>query len=235
MDTSSDTRLLVVAAHPDDETLGAGGTIAKFSSIGARVKVIFLGEGVTARYPKGEIYSDESRKAGIKRTESAKRALSILGVTDFKFGNRLCTQFDEYSLLDIVKEIEFEMDAFKPSIILTHNKSDVNVDHRITNQAVEIATRPYGKDYLNEVYSFEIACSSSWVYEDRFEPNVFVDIGPFIETKLLAWSQYDGEERPFPFPRSEKGLLTLANYRGIMSGLAYAEAYRLMRRVVRHA
>jgi LmbE family N-acetylglucosaminyl deacetylase len=194
-----------------------------------------MGEGITARFTKEEIYSDESIKAGIKRTESAKQALNILGVKEWKFGNRLCTQFDTYVLLDLVKEIEFEMDAFRPSVILTHNKSDVNIDHRITNQAVEIATRPYGKDYLNGVYSFEIACSSSWVYEDRFEPNIFVDIAPFIETKLLAWSKYDGENRPFPFPRSEKGLVTLANYRGMMSGLAYAEAFRVMRRIIRHA
>jgi LmbE family N-acetylglucosaminyl deacetylase len=235
MEGSGKQRILVVAAHPDDETLGAGGTIAKFSSMGAKTKVIFLGEGVTARFSKEEIFSDESIIAGKKRASSAKKALEILGVQESKFGERLCTQFDTYNLLDLVKEIEYEMDLFKPSIILTHNKSDVNIDHRITNQAVEIATRPYGKEYLNAVYSFEIACSSSWVYEERFEPNVFVDITQFIETKLLAWSKYDGEDRPFPFPRSEKGLITLANYRGMMSGLTYAEAFRLMRKIIRHA
>jgi LmbE family N-acetylglucosaminyl deacetylase len=234
MEDFSEQRVLVIAAHPDDETLGAGGTIARFSAKGSIVKVIYLGEGTTARFPKGDIYSDEAKDAGKKRTESALQALKILGVKEWKFGERLCTQFDSYNLLELVKEIESEMVAFRPSIILTHNKSDVNIDHRITNQAVEVATRPYGNIYLRGVYSFEIVCSSSWVYEQKFDPNLFVDIEPYMQTKLQAWAKYDGENRAFPFPRSEKGLITLANYRGMMSGLAFAEGFRVMRAIRRN-
>lgn len=222
-------RVLVISSHPDDETLGAGGTIAKFRASGSEVRVHFLGEGVTARFSDAEIDSKEAKEQSIFRKECSIRALGLLGVEIFSFSERLCTQFDTYSMRSIVREIEDVMEDYHPTIILTHNRSDVNVDHRITYEAVEVASRPHGRNYLQAVYSFEIICSSGWKFRDRFEPNCFVDISNYIEQKIQAWNEYSGEQRPFPFPRCDEGLRVLAAYRGMMSGFKSAEGFELLR------
>ena len=87
---------------------------------------------------------------------------------------------------------------------------------------------------LKSIYTFEIPCSGNWVYEEQFKPNVYVDITPAWEDKLKAWHYYEGEDRPFPFPRSDMGLQTLARYRGMQSGIEMAEGIRLVREIISH-
>ncbi|MFT5603974.1 MAG: LmbE family N-acetylglucosaminyl deacetylase [Paracoccaceae bacterium] len=151
---------------------------------------------------------------------------------DYRLGDRLCTQFDTHSLLSITKEIEACLEKFKPTIVLTHNPSEVNIDHRITHQAVEVACRPTREWIPKEIYGFEVICSGNWKFDPYFKPNVFIDIEKYWDKKLQAWHQYEGEARPFPFPRSDKGLETLANFRGMASGVKKAEAFRLYRKVI---
>ena len=153
---STDTRILVVAAHPDDEVLGCGGTIIKAVNCGAQVAVMFLGEGISARFPIGEYDSEEFNQETKKRFNSAIEALEILGVSNYWFGNRLCCQFDGEKMLTIVKEIEQRIDKFKPTTILTHDRSEVNIDHRVTYDAVEAACRPTMPNSPKEILSFEI-------------------------------------------------------------------------------
>lgn len=226
-------RILVVVAHPDDEVLGCGGTLARAKSLGAEVAVQFLGEGISARFPFGQYDDPEFHQQTRVRIDGAKKALNALGISDFEFGTRLCGQFDSYPLISIVKDIERKLESYKPDILLTHNPSEVNIDHRLTYEAVEVACRPTRDFIPDEIYTFEIPCSGSWTFESTFRPNVFVDISEHWDTKLKAWSCYDGEARPFPFPRSVEGLKTIAQYRGLMSNLKMAEAFRLVREVVR--
>lgn len=226
------TRILVVAAHPDDEVLGCGGTVSKAIEAGAEVAVIFLGEGISARFPFGQYESDEFRIQTAVRLKGALKAMEILGITNFEFGNRLCGQFDTYPLISIVKDIERRMQQFKPQLLFTHNPSEVNIDHRISYEAVEIACRPTRNFIATQIYTFEIPCSGSWTFESTFKPNVFVDITQQWEKKLAAWACYEGEARAFPFPRSNEGLKTLAQYRGMMSNLKLAEAFRMVRMIV---
>lgn len=226
------TRILVVAAHPDDEVLGCGGTVSKAIEAGAEVAVIFLGEGISARFPLGQYESDEFRIQTAVRLKGACKAMEILGITNFEFGNRLCGQFDTYPLISIVKDIERKMQQFKPQLLFTHNPSEVNIDHRISYEAVEIACRPTRDFIATQIYTFEIPCSGSWTFESTFKPNVFVDITQQWEKKLAAWACYEGEARAFPFPRSYEGLKTLAQYRGMMSNLKLAEAFRMVRMIV---
>ncbi len=229
---SAATRLLVVAAHPDDEILACGGTIARALDSGAEVCVLFLGEGVSARFPFGSYDSEQFREETRRRLASAKQSLSILGVSDVSFGERYCCQFDTLPQLTLTKEIEQVMDRFKPTILFTHNPSEVNVDHRVTYEAVEAACRPTRSIVPRQIYTFEIVCSGNWTFETTFKPNVFVDVSKFWEKKLKAWHCYSGEVRPFPFPRSDIGLETLAHYRGMQVALLKAEAFRLMRAVI---
>ncbi|GDX68612.1 LmbE family protein [Anaerolineae bacterium] len=229
---SAATRLLIVAAHPDDEILACGGTIARALDSGAEVCVLFLGEGVSARFPFGSYDSEQFREETRHRLASAGKSLSILGVSDVSFGERYCCQFDTLPQLTLTKEIEQVMDRFKPTILLTHNPSEVNIDHRVTYDAVEAACRPTRSSVPRQIYTFEIVCSGSWTFETTFKPNVFVDVSQFWEKKLKAWHCYSGEVRPFPFPRSDIGLETLAHYRGMQVALLKAEAFRLMRAVI---
>ena len=227
----SSTRLLVVAAHPDDEVLGCGGTLAKAVEAGAAVEVLFLGEGISARFPVGDYSSPEFSEQTMRRQSGAARALAVLGIERVRFGNRLCCQFDTLPLLSIVKEIEESIEEFRPTMLLTHNPSEVNIDHRTAFEAVEVACRPTRASTPPEIYAFEIVCSGSWTFDSSFKPNVFVDIEPYWDRKLAAWKCYEGEDRAFPFPRSIEGLKTLAQYRGLSCGLAKAEAFRLLRLV----
>ena len=226
------TRILVVAAHPDDEILACGGTMARALDAGAVVRVLFLGEGVSARFPFGCYESDQFREESRHRIASAKNSLSILGVSDVIFGERYCCQFDTLPQITLTKEIEQIMEYFKPTILLTHNPSEVNIDHRATYEAVEVACRPTRPFVPKQIYTFEIVCSGNWTFETSFKPNVFVDVSAFWEIKLAAWHCYSGEVRRFPFPRSDTGLETLARYRGMQAALDKAEAFRLMRAVV---
>lgn len=233
MDFRKGQRILVVVAHPDDEVLGCGGTLARAKSLGAEIAVQFLGEGISARFPFGQYDDPEFHQQTRVRIDGAKKALNVLGISDFEFGTRLCGQFDSYPLISIVKDIERKFESYKPDILLTHNPSEVNIDHRLTYEAVEVACRPTRDFIPDEICTFEIPCSGSWTFESTFRPNVFVDISEHWDTKLKAWSCYDGEARPFPFPRSVEGLKTIAQYRGLMSNLKMAEAFRLVRKVVR--
>lgn len=229
---STDTRILVVAAHPDDEVLGCGGTIVKAVNCGAKVAVMFLGEGISARFPIGEYDSEEFNQETKKRVNNAIEALQILGVTNYWFGERLCCQFGVENMLTMVKEIEQRVQEFKPTIVLTHDRSEVNIDHRITYDAVEAACRPITPNSLKEILSFEIICSGSWTFESNFKPNVFVDISDVWEKKMEAWHCYESERRPFPFPRSYEGIQSLAMYRGLSAGLEKAEGFKLLRKIV---
>jgi LmbE family N-acetylglucosaminyl deacetylase len=233
MNFSKGIRILVVAAHPDDEILGCGGTLAKAISAGAEVAVMFLGEGVSARFPLGNYTSEEFRESTLIRMEGARAALQILGVSDYEFGSRLCTQFDTYPLLSIVKDIERRIKAFKPHLLFTHNPAEVNIDHRLSYEAVEVACRPTTDFISTQIYTFEIPCSGSWTFESTFKPNVFVDVSEHFDKKLAAWNCYVGEARPFPFPRSIEGIKVLAQYRGMTSNLNLAEAFRIVRMIVK--
>jgi LmbE family N-acetylglucosaminyl deacetylase len=225
----SETRLLVVASHPDDEVLGCGGTLARAVDHGVEAAVMFLGEGISSRFTIEEYDSPEFAEQTKRRKAGAERALEILGITNVRYSERLCAQFDTYPMLSIVKEIEEQLEAFRPTMLFTHNPSEVNIDHRITFEAVEIACRPTRDFIPRAIYAFEIVCSGGWKFVPTFKPNVFVDVSQYWEKKIAAWHAYEGEARPFPFPRSDEGLETLARYRGMNAGLEMAEAFFLAR------
>lgn len=232
LDLTERTRILVVAAHPDDEVLGCGGTLARAKSSGAHVAVLFLGEGVAGRFPFGQYDSDEFREQTRVRTESAHKALEVLGADEVTIGTHYSCQFDTVPLIQFTHEIEKQIDRHKPTVILTHNQAEVNIDHSITFTAVENACRPTRQWTPRNILCFEIVCSGNWTLETVFKPNFYVDVSKHWERKMQAWHCYAMESRPFPFPRSDSGLETLARFRGMQVGVEKAEAFRLLRAVV---
>lgn len=229
MQINEQTRVLIIAAHPDDEVLAMGGTIARLKALNARVKVQFLGEGVSARFERDDIGKQKFLDQSKVRTDGARAALDSLRVDEVVFGSRLCCRFDAIDSLDIVKDIEETIADYDPSHIFTHNPIEVNIDHKITYNCVETAVRPKPDQRLRAVYGFEIVCSGNWTFMDQFKPTTYVDIKDYWQEKLNAWHCYKGENRPFPFPRSDIGLETLAKYRGMQAGMSKAEGFRVLR------
>jgi LmbE family N-acetylglucosaminyl deacetylase len=222
---------MIIAAHPDDEVLGCGGTITRLSREGEKVYLAVLGEGITSRYEHRE-KADASLVEGIKHrcTEAAK----VLGAEDpFLFGlpdNR----FDTIPLLDIVKKIEKLISDVSPTVIYTHHEGDLNIDHSITYRAVLTATRPIQGNALRDIFTFEIPSSTDWAFHQSgqaFRPNVFVDITETLDTKIQALLVYETEIRPFPHPRSLEAIQANARRWGSVVGYQAAEAFALVRSV----
>ena len=224
--------VLIVAAHPDDEVLGCGGTAAGLSAH-SDVHIGILGEGITARYPSPESAPQNELD---RLTAEAKSAAKVLGASDVVFGGLPDNRFDSLPLLDIVKTVEGWVDRYKPEIIYTHHPGDLNVDHGLTYRAVLTATRPTEGTSVREIYSFEVASSTEWAFqsiEPVFRPNTFVDITATIDRKIQALQAYKSEVRPFPHPRSPETLRSMARRWGSVSGTEYAEAFELVRSIRR--
>lgn len=226
-------KVLVVAAHPDDEVLGCGGTIARYAKEGHNCHVVILAEGVTSR---DEIRDPKKRKNEIcERKKHAYKAAQILGVKSIEVNSFPDNRMDSLDILDVVKVVEKVISKFKPDIIYTHHYGDLNVDHWVTARAVETATRPISGKTVSEVYSFEVSSSTEWAFtnkNDKFFPNCFVDISSTLEKKIEAMSVYSSEIKNFPHPCSRKALNFLAKTRGAQSGLFAAEAFYLVRKII---
>lgn len=229
-------RVLVVAAHPDDEVLGCGGTIHRVLEEGGHVRVLILGEGSSCRFPTGEIGSPEVAAAIAQRRGFAEHALAVLGVKDAVIGDLPCGRFDMVPIIEIGKRIEAQIADYRPDTVLTHFGRDANSDHRHVFDAVLAATRPLPGTPVRTVMSFEIPSSTEWRFVDVFQPGCFVDIDADLDAKVAAFECYaETEGRDFPFPRCEEGLRTLARYRGMQVGLRHAEAFQIVRCLLPHA
>lgn len=218
--------ILIVAAHPDDEILGCGGTVARLINEGSEAYALILGEGITSRYAKGSGKMEKELKALRSSIEKANRAVGIKKVFPLNFPDN---RFDAVPTLDIVKNIEAVKSRVSPQIIFTHHWRDLNIDHRITFNAVLTACRPIEEETVREIYSFEIPSSTEWNYPYTFTPNLFVDITSTLSKKLAAIKYYTTELRRFPHPRSPKAIETQAEKWGTVLSKKYAEAFEAVR------
>jgi len=216
--------ILVVVAHPDDEVLGCGGFIAKSIKKGLSVKLVCLADGVSAR-----TNGDVSKKELEERRSACKKACLILGLKNIEFYDFQDNQMDQYPLLKIVQTIEKIIKKDTPSIILTHFKDDLNIDHQIVNKATTTACRPEVGHPVKKLLFFEVHSSTEWQVDTMFCPNWFEDISPYINLKLDAMRAYKEELKQWPHPRSIEGIEVLAKWRGATVGLDYAEAFKLGR------
>ena len=219
--------ILVVAAHPDDEVLGCGGYIANQVRSGDEVFVTFLSDGVTSRQGNLGLQEIESRR------NAARLASKVLGVSEVSFGDYPDNKIDTVPLLEIIKSIEAVVERVRPQIVLTHFGGDLNIDHRIVNQAVLTACRPAPKQGVKKVLFFEVPSSTEWqvpIEGEAFTPTWFEDISETLEIKIKALTVYEHELREWPHPRSVKAVEHLAHWRGASCGVDAAEAFVLGRR-----
>ena len=224
-------KILVVAAHSDDEALGCGGTIARHSAKGDSVSVIFLTDGVGSRNEDCSGATD-----AVARGSASIAALAVLGVSEF---NVTSFSFPDNALdsvprLEIVKAIETVVSEVKPEVVYTHHAGDLNIDHRYAYEATMTACRPQPESSVKEIYSYEVPSSTGWLgasYGRHFEPNFYVEITDYLNCKMKALIEYEEEMRIFPHARSKEALEHLARYRGSQVGLLAAEAFVVERKV----
>jgi len=222
-------KILVVAAHPDDEVLGCGGTIKRLSQGGHDIYIAILGEGITSRYEKQE-QVDETLVKNLHNCSH--KVAELLGARDLFMYNLPDNRFDTVPLIEIVKIVEGLINRLNPEVIYTHFNGDLNIDHMMVHRAVLTATRPIAGHPVKEIYAFEVPSSTEWAFgqfDHGFHANVFVDITDTLDVKLKAMQTYESEVRTFPYPRSPEAIWALAQLRGSSVGLRAAEAFELIR------
>jgi len=225
--------VLVVAAHPDDEVLGCGGTIARHAEAGDQVQVLIVAEGATSRLKQRDrgVASEELSALA----QAAQKAGSILGAAGVELLDCPDNRLDSLDRLDLIKCIEVRMERHQPSVVYVHHAGDVNVDHRRLHEAVITACRPTPGQPVRRLLSFEVASSTEWQAPGSapvFQPNWFVDISVQWPRKREALAAYASEMRPWPHARSLEGLEHLARWRGAQVGVQAAEAFCLLRQLV---
>ncbi|WP_440691043.1 PIG-L deacetylase family protein [Candidatus Pelagibacter sp. HIMB1782] len=216
--------ILIVAAHPDDEILGCGGTISKLQKDNS-IEVIFMTNGISSR----KVNNNQIKKRKTAYVNLFK-FLSLPEPKNFGFPDN---KMDTVPLLKIVKKIEKKINEFKPNIIITHYENCLNIDHRVTFEAVMTACRPLKDTCVKKILSFEIPSSTEWALfkGKNFQPNYFIDISNHLGKKLEMIKFYKDELRPYPHSRSIKAIKSFASFRGVSVGVNYAEAFYLNRSI----
>ena len=220
-------KILIVAAHPDDEVLGCFGTVARLIKEGYEAYTLILGEGKTSRDER-RIVENKKYEIEILNTEIQK-ANNTIGIKKVFIESFPDNRFDSVDLLDIVKAVSKVKEEVQPDIIFTHFENDLNIDHRITYQAVLTTTRPMKNECVKEIYSFEILSSTEWNYPLSFAPDTFFDISDTLNLKIKTMSKYKSELCKYPHPRSLEGIELNAKYQGMRVGKKYVEAFKSIR------
>lgn len=223
--------VLVFAAHPDDELLGLGGTIRRLVNEGTIVRAVIMAEGLTSRVDKRSDIETEKLK---ELQKDARRAAEIVGYKSIDFCGLPDNRMDGMELLDVIKIVSKFTDMYQPDAIFTHHHGDLNIDHRITCEAVLTSCRPVGEYSVKRIYGFETPSSSEWnyVYLEPFRPNVFVDVSDTFEAKIQGMACYRSESMTYPHPRSPEALRNLARTRGSNVGFQMAEGFELLRECI---
>ncbi|MBZ5705065.1 MAG: PIG-L family deacetylase [Acidobacteriia bacterium] len=224
-------RVLVVAAHPDDEVLGCGGTAVRLAQEGHAVHIAIMAEGITSRHAQ----RDQADAKQLSRLhQQAQAAAAKMGAKDVVLFKLPDNRLDTVPLLEVVKLVEELVEKLKPEVIYTHHPGDLNIDHEVVHRAVLTATRPMAGHPVREIYAFEVPSSTEWAFQrlqPSFRPNVFVDVTSTLDAKLDAMACYDSESREFPHPRSSEALRALATRWGSVMGCPAAEAFELVRSI----
>ena len=219
-----------VFAHPDDETLGCGATLAKMADESHEVHIIVCGEGITARYDNPAQATSEELAS---LDASLHRAAEIIGAQSVHHLDWPDNRFDSRPLLDLTKAIEKILGNLAPQVVFTQHGGDLNLDHQYVNRAVMAACRPLPGRSVREIYGCEVLSATGWLGPTAapFLPTRYVDISSTLQRKIDAMAAYDSESAPFPHPRSPEAIRAQAMLRGTESGLHAAEAFMVLRQI----
>lgn len=218
----ADKRVLVIAAHPDDELLGCGGTVALHTDAGDNVTSVIVCEGESLRYAGREV----------GQAQHIAKAAAVLGVKDVRQLGFPDQRLDTLTLTDVITPLEAIVRDVRPQVVYCQHGGDVNRDHELLFKAILVATRPT-ETFIESVYAFDTASSTEWAYPRRFVPDTWVDITATLDRKLEAMACYESELRDYPHPRSLLALEYRARAWGNINCLEAAEPFITVRRIVR--
>jgi LmbE family N-acetylglucosaminyl deacetylase len=219
-------RILVVAAHPDDEVIGAGGTIARHVAHGDEVYWCVVTQAHSPRWP------EDTQAEARRQVYEVQQALGIKEVFLCGFPT---VELNTVPYIDLCSALQRVVDRVRPEVVYTTPRDDINQDHRIVYEATLVASRPLPESPIRRLLCYEIGTTSRFglpAGSTGFIPNVFVDIAPYLNIKLDAMSRYQAELREYPHPRSLEGLRLLAKERGLSVGLEAAECFQLIRELM---
>ena len=211
-------KILVIAAHPDDEVLGMGATIKKLANKKHSIHLCVVSEGATTQY--------KNKKMIKVRKDACIKAGKMLGISHFTFLSFPDAKLDTIPQLEINKELEKIITKFKPEVVYTTPFHDLMSDHQKVYECTLVATRPISST-VKQIFCYEIP----GITKNPFNPNIYEKIDKEFEYKKKAFLIYKSEVTKFPHPRSVESIENLAIYRGIESGLKKAEAFQLIRYV----
>jgi LmbE family N-acetylglucosaminyl deacetylase len=213
-------KVLVIAAHPDDEVLGVGGTMAKHAKNGDEVAVVVVSEGASSQYADPNMIQ--------VRRDACKKACKLLGAKKTFFFDLPDAKLMESGIVEITNVISKVMSDFAPNVVYAPDKSELHMDHRMVYEGTLVVTRPYLSTFPKGTLCFY---ETSFLRFSPFTPSYYSDITDFIDTKIDAFSVYDSEIEDFPHPRSIESIKAVARMRGAESGVDYAEGFVLGRKV----
>ncbi len=225
---NNDDVTLVIAAHPDDEVLGCGGTVARLARDGGQVYLAILGEGITSRQSSRD---DTDRQALDRLHRCSQAVANLLGARELFMYGLPDNRFDTLPMLDVVKIIEELVHRLQPTRIFTQHGGDLNIDHGVTFRATLTASRPMAGRPVRGVYAYQVASSTEWSFgqfHPLFQAQKFFDISETLEIKIKAMQRYESEARPFPHPRSPEALRAHAVHLGSRVGVRAAEGFSLV-------
>ena len=223
-------KVLVIAAHPDDEVMGLGGTIAKLSAQGVECHLLIVTDGSSSQY-RGSDHLGEIIEA--KKIET-KNCADTLGFRSIHYGELPDMKLDTTPHVVINQVIERVIDEVQPDTVYTHFWGDVNRDHQEVYKSTLVAVRPVMGQVVKELYSYRVPSSTEWTpnkADTMFMPNYFVNIEKYAEQKYKAFACYSTELREYPHPRSVQYLRETDKAVGIRVGLLAAEEFVLLRKL----
>lgn len=224
-------KILVVAAHPDDEVYGMGGTMVKLAAQGHEVHVLIVTDGCTAQYAGRPDLPEITEKKHAEALEANR----LLGVREVHFGTFPDMRLDTVPHVEVNRLIEETVDAVRPDVVYTHFYGDVNLDHQMVYRSTLVAVRPVPGQRVRALYCYRVPSSTEWspqLAHMAFLPNVMEEIGDYIETKERALLAYQTEARPYPHPRSPQHVRETDQACGLQWGLGPSEAFMLLRKSV---
>lgn len=224
-------KVLVIAAHPDDEVLGMGGTIVKLVKEGCVVDVLIVTDGSSSQYRDSDHLAEiiEAKKL------ETRNCADVLGVRDIYYGGLPDMKLDCTPHVDVNQAIEKVIDKIQPDTVFTHFWGDVNMDHQNVYKSTLVTVRPVLRQVVRELYCYRVPSSTEWTpnkADTMFMPNYFVDIEQYAEQKYKAFACYSTELRDYPHPRSVQYLRETDKAAGLRVGMLAAEEFVMLRKLV---